>query len=285
MLTPDLVMDHSVFEHVTNEPQSRYRLEHHPPKSRGRPFTVEVTLSKRVVDIDVFYVPWSLGDREAMARHAAAWLQDQPGTPLVLFPDMSSSRGDQLLNKLTAGAAIATPANLGSSQWPNGPVLAAWPTDDVFELLAHGLKSRITALCVMEWGNTDEVQRRWLAGHQARSVVDGELHPSSSVDLDPVIEAAMKYLEMSVNHGNSLTGPMDHRDAVETLRALHKAGYHYSVEELCIWAFGNGFNFREVDRLKDIAIGVQQGKRFRLQAGGFSPDVVKVWEAEAAKKT
>lgn len=241
-------------------------------------------MSKRVVDYDVYYVPWSLGDREAMARYAAAWLHEQPGTRLALFPSKSSSQGDQLLSKLTAGAAIATPRNLRGSQWSRGPVLAPWPTDDVFELLTHGLRSRITALCVMEWGDTDEVQRTWLAGHQARSVVDGTVHPNSTVTLDPVVEVAMQYLEMSVNHGNSLAGPMDHRDAVETLRALHKAGYGYNVEELCIWALGNGFNFREVVRLKEIATGVQQGKRFRLQAGGFRPDVVKVWQAEAEEK-
>ncbi|MDX8029396.1 hypothetical protein SK803_04200 [Lentzea sp. BCCO 10_0856] len=241
-------------------------------------------MSKRVVDYDVYYVPWSLGDREAMARYAAEWLAEQQGAPLLLFPDKPSSEGDRLLNRLTAGAAAATPRNLGSSGWSKGPVLAAWPTDDVFELLTHGLRSRITALCVMEWGDSDEVQRTWLAGHQARSVVDGAVHPSSTVTLDPVVEVAMQYLEMSVNHGNSLTGPMDRRDAVETLRALHKAGYRYNVEELCIWALGNGFNFREVERLKEIAIGVQQGKRFRLQAGGFQPNIVKIWQAEAEEK-
>ncbi|ROP38971.1 hypothetical protein [Saccharothrix texasensis] len=240
-------------------------------------------MADRVVPYDVFYVPWSLGDREAMAQYAATWLREQPGAPLVLFPNKSSSGADRTLTRLTTGAAVAWPRNLGrASSWSTGPVLAPWPTGDVLELLSEELRSKVTALCVLEWGDSDQDCINWLAGHHARSVVDGQVHPRSEVRLDPVVEVAMSWLEQSVNHGNSLAGVLDRRDAIETLQVLHKAGYRYDVDDLCIWSYANGFNFSEVERLREFAEGVAQGKRFQLKAGrALRSDIVEVWRAEA----
>ncbi|MGM1065210.1 hypothetical protein [Saccharothrix sp. Mg75] len=239
-------------------------------------------MAERVVPYEVFYVPWSLGDSDAMARYAATWLNKQAGTPLVLFPDKPSSEEDATLNRLTAGAAVTWRKSFRMAQWSQGPVLAAWPSGSVLELLSKELRSKVTALCVMEWGDSDQDCINWLAGHQARSVVDGQVHPRSEVTLDPVVEVAMRFLEQRVNHGNSLAGVFDRRDAIETLQVLHKAGYRYDLDDLCIWSYANGFNFSEVERLREFAVGVQQGKRFQLKAGrALRPDIVKVWRAEA----
>ncbi|WNV83492.1 hypothetical protein [Umezawaea sp. Da 62-37] len=120
------------------------------------------------------------------------------------------------------------------------------------------------------------------AGHDARSVVDDQPHARSGVVLDPVVEVAMRFLEQRVNHGNSLAATLDRRDAIETLQVLHKAGYRYDVNNLCIWSYANGFNYSEVERLKEFAEGVQQGKRFQLKAGrALRSDIVKIWQDEA----
>jgi hypothetical protein len=79
---------------------------------------------ERVVPYEVSYVPWSLGDREAMERYAATWLRGQPGTPLVLFPGKANSQADLTLSRLTAGAAVAWPRSIDTVQWAKGPVLA-----------------------------------------------------------------------------------------------------------------------------------------------------------------
>lgn len=49
----------------------------------------------------VFYVPWGLTPEE-MARRAAAWIRQEPGTPLVFFPTKQNYDANQLLNRLTA---------------------------------------------------------------------------------------------------------------------------------------------------------------------------------------
>lgn len=232
---------------------------------------------------DVYYVPWSLGDRAEMARQAAAWLRRQPGTPLVLFPDKTSSQADPVLNKLIKGAVVATERNIAGSGWQQGPVLAAWPTKRGLEILTDRIASRVTALCIMEWDEPDW-QCNWLTARKARSVVDGQIHGGGSVELDPVVEVAIRRLSASVNHSNGLVGVCDKRDAVETLRALHRAGYRYSIEDLCIFALANGFSYGEVERLREYAKGVQADRRFRLDAGqALRDDIVDVWKRESEK--
>jgi len=108
----------------------------------------------RSTSYDVYYVPWSLGDRAEMARLAAAWLWRQAGTPLVLFPGKVNSQADPLLNKLTKGAVVGTERNLAGCGWQRGPVLAAWPTKRGLEILTDRIASRVTVLCVMEWERT-----------------------------------------------------------------------------------------------------------------------------------
>lgn len=237
----------------------------------------------RSTSYDVYYVPWSLGDRAEMARQAAAWLWRQAGTPLVFFPGKANSQADPLLNKLTKDIAIGTERNVAESGWQKGPVLAAWPTKRGLEILTDRIAPRVTALCVMEWGEPDW-QCHWLTAHKARSVVDGQVHGGGSVELDPVVEVAIRDLSVRVNHSNGLVSVFDKRDTVETLQALHRAGYRYDLDDLCVFALANGFRYGEVERLREYAEGVQKGHRFQLRAGrALRDDIVNIWKCEAKK--
>ncbi|MBB4910552.1 hypothetical protein [Actinophytocola algeriensis] len=230
----------------------------------------------------VFYVPWGLTPEE-MARRAAAWIRQEPGTPLVFFPTKQNYDANQLLNRLTADIPRGTERNIWGSGWQRGPVLAAWPTKRMLQMLTDELATSVTALCVLEWGEP-AWQCGWLTARRARSVVDGSIHGGSAMQLDPVVEVAMRDLSARVNHGNGLVGIHDKRDAVETLQVLHRAGYRFDVETLCTWALANGFSGREVERLREYAEGVQQGKRFQLRAGRvLRPDIIEIWKRDAAQ--
>ena len=239
-------------------------------------------LGDEVAPYPVFYVPWGLTPEE-MARRAAAWIRQQPGTPLVFFPTKQNYDANQLLNRLTADIPRGTERNIWGSGWQRGPVLAAWPTKRMLQMLTDELATSVTALCVLEWGEP-AWQCGWLTARRARSVVDGSVHGGGSVQLDPVVEVAMRHLGARVNHANDLDGIYDKRDAVETLQVLHRAGYRFDVETLCTWALANGFSGREVERLREYAVGVQRGKRFQLRAGrALRPDIVEIWKRDAAQ--
>jgi hypothetical protein len=148
---------------------------------------------ERTPDLDVVYVPWRGVDPDDAVRIGAAWLQQQPGAPLVLLHAKKMYGNNELLPRLTAGAAVEKPATVWRSGWRGGPVLAPWPSEVVLAALSDTLAQRTTAVCVIEWGDFD-YQEAWLAAHGAVDLVTGQVRGARRQLLDPVIEVAMRRL-------------------------------------------------------------------------------------------
>jgi hypothetical protein len=235
----------------------------------------------RTPDLDVVYVPWDGVDSDDAVRIGAAWLQQQPGAPLVLLHAKSMYGNNSLLPLLTAGATVEKPSTVWRSGWRGGPVLAPWPTEEVLAALSDTLAPRITAVCIIEWGDY-AYQEAWLAAHGAIDLSTGQERGSSRQLLNRVVEVAMRQLSDAVNHNNGLVQAYDKTYAVRTLQELVRGGYRYEVEALCAWALANGFTHREVEHLRDYATRVLQGRSFRLRTSvGPRPGSYSQWEQEA----
>jgi len=109
---------------------------------------------------EVVYIPWGTGIDQAV-RLGAAWLGEQPGDKLVLVHEKQVYENNPLLPQLTAGVKVAKPITISSSNWRGGPVLAPWPTEKVLSTLSDRISNRITAVCLLEWGE-DEYLRAWV---------------------------------------------------------------------------------------------------------------------------
>jgi hypothetical protein len=229
----------------------------------------------------VVYVPFEGIGQETQIRAGVSWLRAQRGTPLLLLPQKSTLSANRLLPELTKGIPVATPRSVFSSGWSGGPVLAAWPTEEMLGCLSDRLGPRADGICVLMWG-TFTYQAAWLQANQARHVSTGEVFGApEDAALPPVVETAMRFLTDHVNHANGLVSSYDRDAAILTLQRLHAAGYSLDVNRLYTWSLANGFTHSEAGRLKDIAEKVERGHRFRLQHNIYRADIVSVWEAEA----
>lgn len=230
---------------------------------------------------DVVYVPWEGEDPDWGVRLAAEWFRQQPGDRLVLFHTKNMIRNNPLLARLVAGAHVEKPNTVWRSGWRGGPVLAPWPSEQVLGALSDELAHRVTAVCVIEWGD-EAYQRAWLAAHSARNLVTGEVAGAATL-LPPVVEVAMRHLGMIVNHNNGLVQEFDKAYAIRTLQELVRGGHRFDVDRLCAWALANGFTDREVVKLRDYATRIMAGRSFRLRTtAGSRRGIVREWEAEAA---
>ena len=227
--------------------------------------------------MDVVYVPWGTGIDEAVEL-GAAWLRQQPGDRLVLVTQMQVYRRNELLPRLTAGAKVAKPITMWSARWQSGPVLAPWPDEGVLSTIADS--RRITSVCLLEWGE-DAYLRTWVRAHGGADLPTGRPAPGKDELLSPVVTTAMEFLAQAVNHANGLVQVFDKALAVQTLRALIRAGYSYDVDDLVAWAMAHGFTGSELPRLREYATKVLQGHRFRLGLQVLRDDVVEQWEKEA----
>jgi hypothetical protein len=81
-------------------------------------------------------------------------------------------RNDPLV-QLTTGAHVMTPLSLGSADGPGGPMLACWPTEKMLGIVSDRLADRVTAVCVLEWGQ-EPYQRAWIAAHNGVDLRNGQ---------------------------------------------------------------------------------------------------------------
>lgn len=81
--------------------------------------------------------------------------------------------------------------------------------------------------------------------------------------IDPVVVEGLKSLTVMVNHGNSLAGGLDERDAVAVLTTLHRGGHRLDAEAVYAWALANGWPGRGAERLREMAQKISGGTRMR----------------------
>jgi hypothetical protein len=232
---------------------------------------------------EVVYVPGG-GDVDQAVRLGAAWLREHTGDRLVLVPQKQVYRNNALLPELTAGAKVAKPQTVWQVGWRGGPVLAPWPTGEVLSEISDHLSKRITAVCLLEWGE-DEYLRAWVRAQNGTNLLTGDAAPGEEELLSPVVTAAMEDMSRIVNHANGLVQQFDKEYAIQTLQRLVRAGYTFDVDNLVAWALAHGFTGSEVTRLRDYATKVLRGHRFRLTGRPMLVDnVVELWEQEARQR-
>ncbi len=179
---------------------------------------------------------------------------------------------------------MAKPGTIWQVNWGGGPVLAPWPTDEVLSAISDSISARITAVCLLEWGE-DAYLRAWVRAQNGTNLLTGEAVPGEEELLSPVVTVAMTHMSQVVNHANGLVQTFDKEYAIQTLQRLARAGYTFDVDNLVAWALANGFTGREVNRLRDYATKVLQGHRFRLTRRSILVDnIVELWEQEAEQR-
>jgi hypothetical protein len=228
----------------------------------------------------VAYVPWEGVNPDDAVRVGARWLVAQPGQPLVLMAAKKAYGNNRLLPALTSSARVEAPATAWKAGWGGGPVLAPWPSERVLACLSDELATKVSAVCIIEWGDNEFVSA-WLTAHNATNLLTGQ-EPESKILLSPVVEVAMRDLSGIVNHNNGLVQDYEKAYAVRTLQELVRAGYGYDVDNLCAWALANGFTEWEVKQLRDYGTRALEGRSFRLRERvGPEKSAAKRWEQEA----
>jgi len=233
---------------------------------------------------DVFYVPWGDGHVDRHVAIGAAWLHQQHGRKAVFVPGKQNYVNNRTLSALTSGCEVITQRALSNAQWAGGPLLACWPTEQMFGSISDRLGPRVTAVCVLEWGDA-AYQRSWITAHRGVDLT-GTATTNIGIALPPVVLAAMETMSHLVDHSNGLVGSFDKAIAIGILQALVRAGYRYDVDEMCAWALANGFTAGETEHLRDYATKALTGHRFRLRhPHPLAADIVRQWEAAARQTT
>lgn len=231
--------------------------------------------------------PWAVAagpeHGESGLRDAIRWVMrttaDRGGQPLVYAPGKSEIRDAPLLEEYTKRPGVAVGTWRGIAAWSGGPVLAAWPSREKLGLVADD--SRTAALVVVPWvpGELDA----WIAAAQPEVLGPATATTSVSLsDLDPVVSEGLKALTAMVNHANNLAGSLDRRDAVAVLRTLKRAGYSLPADIVHAWALIHGWPARGAERLRQLAIDFEAGRRPQMQ--GRSPlreDILEIWRRAA----
>jgi hypothetical protein len=85
-----------------------------------------------------------------------------------------------------------------------------------------------------------------------------------------------------VNLSTGLVNPRDRGHAIDVLRALAKGRRHVTPDEAYAWAILNGWRVDAARELRQLVIGVAEGKRSRDGGMLRSPsELLKIWQSEA----
>jgi hypothetical protein len=211
------------------------------------------------------------------------WLLEQAkengGTPLIVTYVVDQAGRVQATVPGANRIATESLRTYARSGWQGGPVLAVWPDMKMLQTLDDDW--RVKAICAVPW-TLDRI-RDWIRGRQAKDVT-GTAEAAGVPQLDPVVERALEGLTISVNLGTALSNPMDRTMAVHSLRALQKARYNWTPEDILAWALGHGWTNRGAQELAAVARGVKEGRRFQIDKG-MRPerDLIAYWKAEVEK--
>jgi hypothetical protein len=95
--------------------------------------------------------------------------------------------------------------------------------------------------------------------------------PELGPKLEPLVEQALRSLLEICNVNNGFVGPSEKQWAVEHLRAIwHESDVGFDPDEVAVWAETHGWTIQDGDRLRAIAAGVREGKRFLSAERGFA---------------
>ena len=234
------------------------------------------------MDYPAAYVPHGAVTAEQADGLAAKWVLERKaqlgGTILVYLPTKRVADSHPILGGLIRqrAAVEATWKTMMGTGWSGGPVIAAWPDRTHLADIAKDRRTR--ALCVLGWNEKDTegwaraVSPEVLAGKESFATVNLA---------DPIVVAALTTLTHLVNQNNALTDPTDKDIAVTILRELRKQGHRLDPDDIYSWALAQGWNDRGAERLRQLIVDMNAGKRPRASGNPLRPDIYSTWVTDA----
>lgn len=199
---------------------------------------------------------------------AIQWCADrmQKGDTLTVWTSLKSNlRNCPALEQLVARNSDVQhiTGRGGGSVHANGPVLMAWPDmDDISELVRFS-SHRIRALCLIAW--SEDWLRPWVSAAKPTILGDGSAWETLTPDVDGLVVEAMKYLTLTVNHNNTISGGYEKDVVVSVLFALRKAGIPMDGKAMQGWALANGWSGDNPKKLADYVKTINDGGRPRYR--------------------
>lgn len=160
------------------------------------------------------------------------------------------------------------------SGWQSGPVLAIYPDKDLLDKV-DGMYG-VTDVLVVPWSK-DTVQY-WIDTWGAQALRSDE--SGSTPDLrDPIVEEAVDTLDFLANTSTGITHPSDRSTCIEVFKTLHNEGISFDPAAVRAWlVVEKQWDPDDADDVKEIAEGVQAGKRFQYESGHLSNDILEQWK-------
>lgn len=87
--------------------------------------------------------------------------------------------------------------------------------------------------------------------------------------MSPLVLEALKAITMRTNLSSGLAHPNDKAAAVQMFEILHNANESLDPNEIYSWSLRNGWNSEGAEDLRDVAVGVNNGKRHRIDRNPY----------------
>lgn len=163
------------------------------------------------------------------------------------------------------------------SGWQRGPVLAIYPDKDLLDKI-DGMYG-VTDVLVVPWSK-DEAQY-WIDTWGASALRSDESGDAPEI-ADPVAKEAVDTLDALVNTSTGITHSSDRSTCIEIFKTLHNEGIEFDPETVRAWLVAEkGWEPDYADDVKEVAEGVQAGKRFQYGRGGLADDIFDQWQEQA----
>lgn len=163
------------------------------------------------------------------------------------------------------------------SGWHRGPVLALYPDEDLLNKI-DGMRG-VTDVLVVPWSK-DTVQF-WIDTWGASALQSDASGDQPEID-DPLAKEAVDTLDALVNTSTGITHSSDRSTCIEIFKTLHSNGISFDPETVRAWLVAEkGWDPDYADDVKEVAEGVQEGKRFQYGRGGLADDILEQWQEQA----
>ncbi|WP_331737096.1 hypothetical protein OG426_56135 (plasmid) [Streptomyces canus] len=229
----------------------------------------------------VAFVPFEDLYPDGAFRAGVQWLGDQEGSPLLLLDQLSVYNQNRVWQERARDITVASLRTLSRSEWQGGPVVAAWPSEDLLQRVSRELSfGRATAVCVLMYGDA-AYQDAWLQANNARHAETGAPYEGTAWALPPVVERAVGWIADTVNKSTGFSHPSDHDKAVLVLEQLRLRGHTFDVQALYARALVHGLQPKSARELSDLGDRLAKGRPSRVSNRGLlRSDLVQRWEAE-----
>lgn len=207
------------------------------------------------------------------------WLSEQPGELLIVAHTVNQLTRSKMSARLINGGAPALSLRQLDDfrhRPPRTPkVLALWPT---VRLLGSVEEWEPQAVAVAPW-NLERIDL-WRLARQPDDVLGGTT--TATIELDPVVRAALNTLANLSNANNGLTS-YNRTSAVQVFRTLRKGGYTWERNHVAAFMANAGWRLADADELGQLAIDIAAGKRLRGGDNVFRDDILEQWRKAAAE--